>query len=554
MDFTEFEAAVKEVTETGALSFAARRALWLALGPWEERDEMDDSPRTLTEPLRKRAELALACAKKVMKVWSAYDSEDKGPQELLKKANACLKGKLEADQLYQAWKASNYMHRTEEERYSSAPMAAIAAERAATVALWDEFLLEPRYAGADDSELDPYDWDAAWCAALAWSGRDEGASGGQRRVEEMKFWAWYLEQAAGLLGIEGFKFPKKAIKDFEEKQNPPKPVPKEVTLESLADFLNTGELRYCCRNLAKQTIYDAKEPLMYYITTRQQDKSGVCPKCKAVTTQLSHWMSGNVLEWDLPGGVHFMVVEETPVFRCPNHPKEWANAPFEPVNWKALFKRYITGTGRAEALKRQIEERAVYCFSVSEHGAALNKRSLDWFLYHILARNAIPGLRWVSQEDDSFAVDLSAFGPHVYFLDLTYEEFVKRYPERVRQTGEQTTEIDFAGVWARCYLDKRGALVRLETTSRFRVQLKDPKRDERHLAMGLHKALGMSGAEARTRAESQGRFKYAREREEMDCLSGLSRAEAERILTVLRGCGVQCRIMPWLIAKKGDTW
>ena len=122
-----FGQAVQETAETGALSFDTRRGLWLALGPWEERDEMDDSLRPLTEPLRKRAELALACAKKVGKVWSAYDGEDKGPQELLKKANAYLKGKLEADQLYQAWKASDYMVRTEDERYSTAPMAALAA-------------------------------------------------------------------------------------------------------------------------------------------------------------------------------------------------------------------------------------------------------------------------------------------------------------------------------------------------------------------------------------------------------------------------------------------
>lgn len=75
MGFTAFEAAVKEVAETGRLSFAARRRLCLAL----------------------------ACTKKVTRAWSAYNSEDKGPQGLLKQANAYLKGKLEADKLYQAW-------------------------------------------------------------------------------------------------------------------------------------------------------------------------------------------------------------------------------------------------------------------------------------------------------------------------------------------------------------------------------------------------------------------------------------------------------------------
>ena len=123
-----FDRAAEEVAETGQLSFPTRRRLWLALGEWEQReeDDMEEQPRSLDSPLKKRAELALACAKKVGKVWSAYDGEDKGPQELLKKANAYLKGKLEADQLYQAWKASDYMVRTEDERYSTAPMAATA--------------------------------------------------------------------------------------------------------------------------------------------------------------------------------------------------------------------------------------------------------------------------------------------------------------------------------------------------------------------------------------------------------------------------------------------
>ena len=39
------EQCVKEVSETGRLSFPARRALWLALGAWEERDERDNSFR-----------------------------------------------------------------------------------------------------------------------------------------------------------------------------------------------------------------------------------------------------------------------------------------------------------------------------------------------------------------------------------------------------------------------------------------------------------------------------------------------------------------------------
>ena len=100
---------VKEVSETGSLSFPTRRALWLALGSWEERDEMDDSPRALTEPLRKRAQLALACARKVGKVWAAYDPEDKGPQAFVKQGSAYLNGKISVNELSKIWYGSDYM-------------------------------------------------------------------------------------------------------------------------------------------------------------------------------------------------------------------------------------------------------------------------------------------------------------------------------------------------------------------------------------------------------------------------------------------------------------
>ena len=49
------ERGVKEVSETGRLSFPTRRALWLALGAWEERDEMDNSPRNLTKSLDRKS-------------------------------------------------------------------------------------------------------------------------------------------------------------------------------------------------------------------------------------------------------------------------------------------------------------------------------------------------------------------------------------------------------------------------------------------------------------------------------------------------------------------
>ena len=60
----------------------------MVFGPWEAREEDDPNPRTFTEPLKKRTELALACARKVSRIWSDYDSVDKRPQKLIKETRA----------------------------------------------------------------------------------------------------------------------------------------------------------------------------------------------------------------------------------------------------------------------------------------------------------------------------------------------------------------------------------------------------------------------------------------------------------------------------------
>lgn len=116
--------AQKEISETGSLSVAARQQLWLALGPAEVNEQY---PGPLTEAVRKRAQLALACGKKVSRVWSAYDAEDKRPQALLRKISAYLEGKCTAEELDQLLSKTDFMSLIGEERYSNAPLAALAA-------------------------------------------------------------------------------------------------------------------------------------------------------------------------------------------------------------------------------------------------------------------------------------------------------------------------------------------------------------------------------------------------------------------------------------------
>ncbi len=151
-----FDQAVAEVAESGDLSFPTRRQLWPALGEgeWRDEDDPEETPRALTEALKKRAGLAWACAKKVMPVWSAYAPNDKAPQKLLKAARDYLDGRIPAETLEKAMKEGGFLDRAEDEPYSTAPAAAMAAWQAAWAAWLDEPLLAQRYAGASDSELD----------------------------------------------------------------------------------------------------------------------------------------------------------------------------------------------------------------------------------------------------------------------------------------------------------------------------------------------------------------------------------------------------------------
>lgn len=89
----------------------------------------------------------------------------------------------------------------------------------------------------------------------------------------------------------------------------------------------------------------------------------------------------------------------------------------------------------------------------------------------------------------------------------------------------------------------------VETTTRFRVQIGNAKRDKQNLALGL-KDLG--AAEAEKLAEALAEKK--KDCEEIDCLSGFSRAGAKQALNVLCKCDVECRIMPRFTEKGGDTW
>lgn len=324
--------AQEMLAESGRLDITARRKLWQAMGALEVREQDSSILRTLTGPLKKRARLALVCAKKVMPIWCKCDSEDKRPQGFIKKSFAYLDGEIAAEAAAAAWKA-------------------------AIVALEDESNLEP-WCQVTEEEMDSYDWDAAKNACVAWSDAYTDGDNGKCAVREMKFWAWYLEEAAGLLGVEDYRFPQKYIKAFQEKQNPPKPIPGEITLESFAKFLDLGEYVYHYKVEKK----DNEDYGYYSMYVRRKEDFGICPICGKKVYKVRQDGMNRRLDWydnAFPTKEpQLSIIQFDLVFYCPGHPKEIIYSPSSGYkNVKAAVKRYIKGEGRLSKLLNELKHR-----------------------------------------------------------------------------------------------------------------------------------------------------------------------------------------------------
>lgn len=369
--------AEKEVAENGKLTLTSRRRIWQTMGELEPRKRDSKKPRSLTDPLRKRALLALACAKKVMFVWCADYPEDKRPQNLIKKSLAYLDKKLGAEDLRAELKTEiidDFV--CDMEANNNCAGAALSAWSATVVALYDEQDLEGWNSGLTDADTDAYEKDAAWDACYSWMYAYDDNDDSVCSVREMRFWAWYLEEAAKIAGLENYRFPPRYIKAFKEKQNPPKPVPEEVTLESFCEFLGVGEYVYNIKGESEISYYNKKTDNydkteyfdIYQITARLPQEYGICPVCKKPVYNIECFFADRGLDWD-----EFAVPKKYPQiditrlclqFRCPDHPKEWIyNIPNGYRNYKDGVKRYIKGEGRLEKLLEELERRTVtkYC-------------------------------------------------------------------------------------------------------------------------------------------------------------------------------------------------
>lgn len=213
MDCIEiFRQAEQEIAESGKLSLTARRKIWQTMGEIEPRKRDSLKPRSLTEPLKKRAYLALACAKKVMPMWCSVEPDDKSPQNLIKKSLAYLDGKITIKELQLERKQStidDFMNAVDE--YGEPASAAVAAWDAMVVALEDESYLEPCDSDLTDEDIDAYERDAAKEACVAYTYTD--GDDGKCVIREMEFWVWYLEEAAKIAGLKNYIFSEKYIKE-----------------------------------------------------------------------------------------------------------------------------------------------------------------------------------------------------------------------------------------------------------------------------------------------------------------------------------------------------
>ncbi len=110
-----------------------------------------------------------------------------------------MDGKITVKELQVERKQStidDFMNAVDE--YGESASAAVAAWDAMVVALEDESYLEPWDSDLTDEDIDAYERDAAKEACVAWSNAYTDNDNGKYVIREMRFWAWYLEEAAKL--------------------------------------------------------------------------------------------------------------------------------------------------------------------------------------------------------------------------------------------------------------------------------------------------------------------------------------------------------------------
>jgi Immunity protein Imm5 len=175
-----------EARDDGRLPLPQRRRVREAFGPEEPLDAAAAPPG-----LRRRVELARLAAERVMPVWYAEAPGDHGPEEMLVLADRRLNRQIsaaQADDLADQFR----VHADRLASRKAISQRALAAGEAARLVLvaadLDDYAEYPP--DADDGDIDPDNWEAAYVAAIAAAGYPEEDASVRR-----DFWRWYLDEA-----------------------------------------------------------------------------------------------------------------------------------------------------------------------------------------------------------------------------------------------------------------------------------------------------------------------------------------------------------------------
>lgn len=181
----------------GELILPFRKSIYKLMG---EHQDNEDGHAILTIGLLKRTNLAVQCVQKVMPIWDSVMANDTKPHVILEDINNYLAGKQTWDYLWDIpnhfWTVlDNYL--LKDGSIGHAVCVGFASINALYVALNDEDLGEEGEEDLLDQDLDPYTWDTAYFASLAYSENemyDEETKIQKRR----EFWVWYIDKAVPL--------------------------------------------------------------------------------------------------------------------------------------------------------------------------------------------------------------------------------------------------------------------------------------------------------------------------------------------------------------------
>lgn len=376
---------------------------------------------------------------------------------------------------------------------------------------------------------------------MAWRDAASGGDPGKRAVREMKYWAWYLEEWARLLGAEDYRFPPRYIRAFQEKQAPARPVPQEVTLESFAGYMGG---RYQFHTYASLREGYDREPGTYTVSLWFGGDRGICPICHK-ETELVDIVHGDCCLWKipLPGGRKLEVHRIMPNFRCPDHP----DIPFifppsaELVsNYNAALKDYWKGPGRKQAFVEQLENRLPRMLNIQ--AVDVGYLANHWEELHLTNAG------WVDREMEQYAFDVAPFLPNFFLHSCTLEQYLRYYPDQVRRLEDGSIEIELFRLWVRIWMDEAGRPKRAMLTTRFAIWVAGKPDKNPFLPKLLAELRGMTPEQVK---ESLRTAKPVSRDYELEPLSGLTRPEAIRFQATLEAGGVECRILPTPIAQQG---